>query len=684
MRVTSAMIATAMAVSIAPGVLAEPVAEPDVSVLNGLDGNYKPSRNRNPSNSQQANAQYQNYPAATSPQGTFGSTQQYRGSGRQGTQYAAQKHQAQSPQGPYHSQQQDQTRRPKQEKTPAPKQPTMMDKIKTAASLFENPKPSNTRTGSSSHRQSKGSGYDRHTSDSQGSKGFGKSSKSKGGSSSRKSSVSDPTVNVMDAFADLVNNLKDKESFKHAVKQIFNSRAKEGDKKSSHYHQNYEMVKMKPHDEDEDDSKKPKKKSKEKHSDKHEDIQEVKRSVTSDEELFTFDSRDMPLGAIPSLHTRFAEANAYPEADAFADPEAEAYPSTSVYAADPLTSVMARRALLRRALSLDEDSGFGRRDVEQEEEEDGEDGDGQGKETSGKNHHHVDNDDDDDDEEPRKHTAGKKGDSHEEKPHTSIKEKVLNKPKKLMLMGIKAHSDDTENGGHRKKLSKGNPASKIDDEDDSEEKPKKSGSGKTKELFEDDDDDDWEDEEDVSHKEHESLNQKPKESPWSKHRKPGHQHKHKPSRLDSDQQHHSNKLHFDRYGRPYFVHNDAKPHHEKQQNFQTPAQGPTRQQSNAQSGLPSGKQIKLVPQVQSTPSGPLGFASQQQQANIGTGKQNLNNPGSKMQAAAPAQGQTLPSAQRQAQPNQQPGSPPPSCNRQACDGCRKTPGIPCTNECRAC
>ena len=551
----------------------------------------------------------------------------------------------------------------------------MMDKIKTAASLFESPKASSTRTGSSSHRHSQGSGYDRYASGRKGSKGLGKNSKSKSGSSP-KSSVSDPTVNVMDAFADLVNNMKDKKSFKHAIKQIFNSRAKEGDRKSDHFHQKYEMVKMKTHDEDDNDDKKPKKKkkSKDKHGDEHDDKQEDKRSVTLDEEMFTFDSRDMPMGAIPELQLRFAEADPYPEADAYADPEAEAFPSASAYAPDPLTSVVARRALLKRALSLKEDFEFERREVEEEEDEDEEESNEHGKKASGKHRHSVDNEEDDDEERPRKHTAGEKGGVDEEKLHTTVKEKVLTgKPMKFRKTGSRVHSDDMENGGHSEKKSKSKSAAKNDDDGDGEEKPTKSSSGKAKESFEDDDWEDEEDEEaDVADNEHESLRQKPKESSKSKHGKPSHQHKQKPSRLHHYQQHHSNKLHFDRYGRPHYVPNDAK-FQKKPQAFQKPAQEPTRQESNGQFGPPNGKPIKLVSQTQNTPFNPPSFFSQQQQAKIGVGKQ----------GAALAQVPNPPSTQR-AQPNQQPGTPAPSCNRQACDGCRRTPGILCTNECKAC
>ncbi|KAI4156686.1 MAG: hypothetical protein LQ340_000086 [Diploschistes diacapsis] len=375
MRVTSAMIATAVAISVTPAVLAESVAKSGLDFLNNLDGSQgRPSRERNPANLQ-ANVQDPNIYQGNNQRTNSNSNPRYGDSAQRNTQYGGQQPLGQQDRF-------DQSNQQGQPPNPPAKQSGVMDKIKTAAKLFSNPNPKPSKQGSKSSNKdneevtstsskSKSEKSSDNNLDDDDAKEGSKKPKEKSSyqdDSTTKSSATDPKVNIMHAFSDIIHNFKDQDTLKQGVKDIFNSRSRQDDKKSDHYKQKYTMVKMR--------------------SDKGKKNEMGKRDAEADEDLYTFDSRDMPMGAMPNLHVRFASAAPYPEAYAhaepaaeadaypFADPDAEAYPSSYAYAyaADPMTRKIARRAILRRALSLKQEL---QRRKDDEDEDEGEEENGE-------------------------------------------------------------------------------------------------------------------------------------------------------------------------------------------------------------------------------------------------------------------------------------------------------------------
>jgi hypothetical protein len=371
MRVTQAMIATAIAVSFAPGALAE--ADPGVQLGNIFDNLVgKPTRQRFRNNGQQQQQQNLN------------------------------------PNAPQYGQPPNQNSH----------QPAMMDYTKVGSGFQQTP-----------HNEAIGENHENHYQ-----------------STYSKDTTKDPNISVMDAFADLLskyaNGPINNDELRAGIKDIFESRARKDDKDSKHFRQEYTMVKLKPNGVGK----------------KKESGEKQKRDAEMDNELFTYDPRDMPMGAIPNLGARFAEP--------IADPEAEAYPVAESFD-DSFVRTIAKRAILRRALDNDL---YARAEDDDEDEE--------SKEKDKK---------EDDDEKPKK--SKKKG-KHDGEDDENDEEK----PKKSQ----KSEKDDDEDDEEKPKKSKSKSKSKSkedggDDDDDDQESPKSKKKG-SKKYFENDDEEDEEDE----------------------------------------------------------------------------------------------------------------------------------------------------------------------------------------------
>ena len=505
MRVTSAMIATAVAVAVAPGILADSAADLGLGAVNDLGGaQARQAQQQTPSDSvagvqQPGVSQSEQQPQYESKQAYGGSGQAESQSGGQKKQAAQQAQPNQSPQTKQPQQQKKTNQAQKSQKAQS-KQQGLMDKISTAAKLFQSPstRPSRQRV---TKEQKIAAGKSTSLVGKKGeTAGQGSSKSSKNTSedeSSAQSSATDPSVNVMDAFSDLVHNYKSKDTLKQGVKDIFNSRAKEDDKKSDHYKQKYSMVKMKTSGKDK--------------------TEKEKREADPDEQLELLESRDFPMGAMPDIYARFAspeafadpypkaeaEADADPdaeaEADAWPDPEAEAYPSASEYAIDPLARALARRAILRRVSTLKNE--LERRKVDDDEEED-EDGDEKEdvKDTKTKttkksrpkkkkkgDDDEKDEDDDEKDEKPRK-TAKKKDeqeksddDDEDTDGNKSSKSKAKSKAKSKGKAKKKTDNEDDEDSDKEpdeasKDVSENGKKKSKDDDDEGEESPRESQS----------------------------------------------------------------------------------------------------------------------------------------------------------------------------------------------------------------
>ena len=149
---------------------------------------------------------------------------------------------------------------------------------------------------------------------------------------------------------------KDQKAFKAEFKKAFTDRTaeQEGSVKSKRFNQNLKMNKFKTKKRD-TESDKPK--SKKKKEEKEEKEEKAKRDEDSP---FTIDTRDLPMGQIPTLQSRWAGPEAYAEPDAYpeafaspdAEPEAEPEALANPWIDSYIQETLARRALARRRESV--------------------------------------------------------------------------------------------------------------------------------------------------------------------------------------------------------------------------------------------------------------------------------------------------------------------------------------------